>query len=133
MKLLIRWAIASIAIFAAAQLVPGIHVQDLQAWTVYAVMAILLGLVNAFVRPVLKLLSCPLILLTLGFFVLILNAISLMIAAWLASVFKIGFYIDNFLAAFLGALVISIVTVFFNLLIKDEEKKSRKKDNTEIV
>ena len=130
MKLLIRWAISSIAIFAAAQLIPGIRVENMQAWTIYAIMAILLGLVNAFVRPFLKLLSCPLIILTLGLFVLVINAISLMIAAWLASLFKVGFYVDNFGAALLGSLVISVVTVFFNLLIKDEEKKSRKKEPT---
>lgn len=130
MKLLIRWAISSIAIFAAAQLIPGIRVENMQAWTIYAIMAILLGLVNAFVRPFLKLLSCPLIILTLGLFVLVINAISLMLAAWLASLFKVGFYVDNFGAALLGSLVISVVTVFFNLLIKDEEKKSRKKEPT---
>ena len=130
MKLLIRWAISSIAIFAAAQLIPGIRVENMQAWTIYAIMAILLGLVNAIVRPFLKLLSCPLIILTLGLFVLVINAISLMIAAWLASLFKVGFYVDNFGAALLGSLVISVVTVFFNLLIKDEEKKSRKKEPT---
>lgn len=126
MKLLLRWAISSIAIFAAAQLVPGIRVDGMQAWTIYAIMAVLLGLVNAFIRPLLKLLSCPLIILTLGFFVLIINAASLMIAAWLASLLKIGFYVDNFGAAFWGALVVTIVTVFFNLFIKDEKKASEK-------
>ncbi|HET89629.1 MAG TPA: phage holin family protein, partial [Chloroflexi bacterium] len=61
MKLLIRWAITSLALFAAAWLVPGISVEG-GGWVIYAVMALILGLVNAIVRPILKLLTCPLIL-----------------------------------------------------------------------
>jgi hypothetical protein len=65
MKLLIRWVIVSLALFAAAWLIPGIYVEG-TAWIVYAVMALILGLINATVRPLLKFLTCPLILLTLG-------------------------------------------------------------------
>ncbi|MCK4315799.1 MAG: phage holin family protein, partial [Anaerolineae bacterium] len=67
MKLLVRWVIASLALFAAVWLVPGIRVAG-NAWIIYAVMAIILGLVNAIVRPPLKLLTCPLIIVTLGLF-----------------------------------------------------------------
>lgn len=126
MRLLLRWLIASVALFAAAWLVPGIEV-DPDAYWVYAVMAVILGLVNAVVRPILKFLTCPLILLTLGLFVLVINAVSLWLASWLAvSVFDVGFRVDGFLAAFLGSLVVSVVTVVLGVFVPDEEKNRRR-------
>ena len=119
MKILVRWITASAALFAAAYLVPGIRVEEPSAWTIYVVMALVLGLVNAFLRPLLKVLSCPLIILTLGFFVLIVNGISFLIAARIAEAMGIGFYVDGYWPAFLGALIVSVITVFFNLFIKD--------------
>ena len=65
MKLIIRWAVSSLALFAAEYFIPGIHVEDPEAWPIFVIMALILGLVNAIIRPFLKLLSCPLILLTL--------------------------------------------------------------------
>ena len=74
MRILIHWFITSVALVVAAWLVPGIRVER-EAWTVFAAMAIILGLVNAIVRPLLKFMSCPLIILTLGLFVLVINGI----------------------------------------------------------
>ncbi len=123
MKLLIRWVIVSLALFVAAWLVPGIRVEG-NAWIVYAVMAVILGLVNAVVRPLLKLLTCPLIILTLGLFTLVINGLTL----WLASViarnwFHVNFYVDGFWAAFLGALIVSVVTVILSALVKEDKDK----------
>jgi putative membrane protein len=122
MKLLIRWVITSLALFVAAWLVPGIQV-DADGWVIYAVMAVILGLVNAIVRPLLKLLTCPLILLTLGLFVLIINGVTL----WLASAiaihwFGVGFYVTDFWSAFLGALIVSIITVILSALVREDEE-----------
>ncbi len=122
MKLLVRWVIVGFSLFVAAWLVPGIRVEG-NAWLVYTVMAIILGLVNAVVRPILKFLTCPLIILTLGLFVLVVNAITL----WLASAiavgwFHVGFYVDGFWSAFLGALIVSIVSIILTALIKKDEK-----------
>jgi putative membrane protein len=125
MKLIIRWAISAFSLFVAAWLVTGIHVDDGGGWVVYAVMALILGLVNAFVRPLLKLLTCPLIMLTLGLFTLVVNAITLWLAAGAANYFGVGFYIENFWAAFWGALIVSIVSVVLNVFVKDEEKKDK--------
>jgi putative membrane protein len=119
MKLIIRWIIASAALFAAAYLVPGIRVEDANAWKVYILMALVLGLVNAIIRPILSVLSCPLIILTLGVFVLLINGVSFLIAARIAEAMGVGFYVDGYWPAFLGALVVSVVTIFFNLFIKD--------------
>jgi putative membrane protein len=122
MKLLMRWVIASLALFVAAWLVPGISV-DGGGWVVYALMAVILGLVNAIVRPILKLLTCPFILLTLGLFVLVINGITLWLAAAIASNwFHVSFYVDGFWSAFLGALIVSIVTVILSALVREEDE-----------
>ncbi len=121
MKLIIRWITTSLALFAAAYLVAGIHVESPEAWKIYAVMAIILGLVNAVIRPVLKVLSCPLIVLTLGLFVLIVNAVSFLLASSIAvNWFHVGFYVDDFWAALLGSLIVSAVSIFVNMLLKDD-------------
>jgi putative membrane protein len=120
MKLLIRWVITSFSLFVAAWLIPGIRVER-QAWTVFAAMAIIVGLVNATVRPLLKLLSCPLIILTLGLFALVINGIALWLASAIAvNWFHVGFYVDGFWAAFLGALIVSIVSMILTALVRDE-------------
>ncbi|MCB0156232.1 MAG: phage holin family protein [Anaerolineae bacterium] len=122
MKLLIRWVITGLSLLAAAWLVPGIRVDDGNAWVAVAVMAIILGLVNAIVRPVLTLLSCPLIILTLGLFVLVINGLTLWLASTIAvSWFGVGFYVDGFWAAFLGALIVSVVSVILSTFVKDDE------------
>jgi len=123
MRLIIRWVVAALALFAAAYLVPGIRVEDPNAWVVYALMAVILGLVNAVIRPILRLLSCPLIILTLGVFLLLINAVSFLIAARIAEALGVGFFVDGFGAAFLGSLVVSAVTVFFNIFLKDPGEK----------
>lgn len=126
MKLLLRWAITSFSLFAAAWLVPGIHVEG-EAWKVFAVMAVILGLVNSIVRPVLKVLSCPLIVLTLGLFVFVINALTLWLSSSIAvKWFHVGFYVDGFVPAFLGSIIVSLVSVILNVLVKDEERDSRR-------
>ena len=112
-RLLVRWFISALALVAAAWLVPGIRV-DGNAWVAYAAMALILGLVNAVIRPLLKLLTCPLIFLTLGLFVLVVNAVTLLIAAKIATAMKIGFHVDGFVPALVGALIVSIVTVILS-------------------
>ena len=102
---------------------PGIEVQN-QAWVVFAVMAVILGLVNAIVRPVLKLLTCPLIVVTLGLFTLVINGLTLWLSAALANrLFGVGFYVRGFWPALLGSIIVSIVSVILNMLVKDEDKK----------
>jgi len=125
MKLIIRWAVITLALFAAVYFVPGITVEDPNAWTIFVITALILGLVNALVRPLLKLLSCPLILLTLGLFVLVINGASFLLAARIAQAFGVGFYVDGFWSAFLGALIVSVISVFFNIFLKDRDEPIR--------
>ncbi|MBL7200264.1 MAG: phage holin family protein [Anaerolineae bacterium] len=126
MKLLFRWAITALAIFIAAWLVPGIRV-DGGGWVLYAVMAVILGLVNAVVRPLLKFLTCPLILLTLGLFVLVINGLTFWLASYIAvNWFNVGFHVDGFWPAFWGALIVSIVTVVLAGSSRDDDEDKDK-------
>jgi putative membrane protein len=80
-----------------------------------------LGLVNAIVRPLLKLLSCPLVILTLGLFVLVINGITLWLASYIAvNWFHVGFYVHGFWAAFWGALVVTVVSMALTAMVREE-------------
>ena len=85
-------------------------------------MAVILGLVNAIIRPLLKLLTCPLIILTLGLFVLVINALTLWLASSIANWFGVGFYVNSFWAALAGSVIVSIVSVIANILLGDDKK-----------
>ena len=123
MKLILRWLITAISLYAAVLIVPGISVEG-DAWIVFSVMAIILGLVNAIIRPILKLLSCGFIILTLGLFVFVINAGTLWISSEIAqNWFNVGFYVNNFWSAILGAIIVSIVSVILSHVLFDEEKQ----------
>jgi putative membrane protein len=79
--------------------------------------AVILGLVSFFVKPLVNLLSLPLIILTLGLFLLVTNALMLMLTGWLADQFDIGFEVDGFWTALIGALVITLVAGFVDLVL----------------
>lgn len=129
MRLLLRWVISAAAILAAAWLVPGITIaDDANTWTAVFIMAAVFGLINAFIRPLLTLLSCPLVLLTLGLFMLVINAICFALSSWIAQeIFGVGFIVDGFFPAFFGAIVVSIVSFFLSLFLPDENEPTRKR------
>jgi len=108
MRLLLRWSISAIAVWAAVRLVPGIQIES-GIWPLFAV-ALILGGVNAIVRPLLRTLACGLVFLTLGLFLLVINAAMLLLAATLSQVAGIRFEVDGFLAAMAGSIVISLVS-----------------------
>lgn len=120
LRLVIRWAVVAVALFVAVWIVPGITVEG-NAWIAVAVTAAILGFVNAFVRPVLAFLTCGCIVVTLGLFLLVINAFSLWLSSWIAqNVFGVGFVVEDFWAAFLGALIVSIVSFFLSMFVYDE-------------
>jgi putative membrane protein len=124
MKLILRWLIIAVSLFVAAWIIPGITVEG-DAWVVYSIMAIILGLVNALIRPILKFLSCGFILITLGLFVFVINAGTFLLSAQIAqNWFGVGFYVDGFGAALLGSIVVSIVTLILSKILIDEEKRA---------
>jgi putative membrane protein len=121
MNLLLRWLITAVAVAAAVWLVPGITVQG-NGVIVVLVMAVVLGLVNAIVRPVLTFLSCPLVLLTFGLFLIVINAFTFWFASWIAQNWlNQGFVVDGFLPALLGSIVVSIVGAVLTLFLPDRK------------
>jgi putative membrane protein len=122
-KFFLRWLITAIALYAAVKLVPGITYEG--GWQTLAGMALIFGLVNAIVRPILAFLSCPLIILTMGVFLLVINGTMLLLATRLATVFGVSFYVEGFGSAFWGAVVTSFVSFLMNLLIAEEKKDKR--------
>jgi putative membrane protein len=110
MHFLIRWGINTLSLILTGHFVPGIHIASLWA----ALMAaLLLGLVNAFIKPVLILLTLPINVLTLGLLTFIINGMLLSFVAWAIP----GFIIDGFLWAILGSLILSIISTLLSIFI----------------
>jgi putative membrane protein len=119
----VRWAILAAAVWVAARLVDGIH---LEGWESTLAVALILGLLNAIVRPILFWISLPLTVLTLGLFLLVLNAAMLGLAAWIAGKFdRVQFAIDGFWDALLGALIITVVSWLIGLFV-DPKRVARR-------
>lgn len=117
-RLLLRWLINGIALWIV-QFVPGIKAPD--DVVALAATAAIFGLVNALIRPVLKFVTCPFIILTLGLFTLVVNAVMLWLTSWLASQFDLGFVVEGPVAALVGALVVSVVSVVLSWFVRHEE------------
>lgn len=115
--LLLRWIAAAVAVAVAAWAVPGIRLEG-GVVPILAV-ALILGLINALVRPLLTALSCGLIFITLGLFLLVINAAMLLLSAWIARAAGIAFEVDGFGAALVGSVIISVVSFLFSLLLPD--------------
>ncbi len=103
----LTWIVAAVSLVITAKIVPGILVVSFPAAMLAAVV---IGLVNAVVRPIITLLTLPLSILTLGLFLFVVNAVSLSLASWLAGAFSIGFSVNGFWPALFGAIVLSFVS-----------------------
>lgn len=121
LKLFVRWIIIAVALVVATMLIPGITISDTNGWIAVGVMAAVLGFVNAVIRPILAFFSCGCIVLTMGLFMLVINAATLSLASWIATtLFGVGFYVDGFWPALFGSIVISLVSFFLSLFLIDE-------------
>jgi len=105
-----RWLVTTLAVLVAVKTLPGLHFQTGDLWSPF-VTSLVLGVLNAFIRPILMLLALPLLIVTLGLFTLVINALLL----WLVGQSSF-FHVDSFGSAFLGALIISVVSVALNIL-----------------
>lgn len=124
MKLLLRWIIMAAALFATAYLLPGIRVEGPDAVFAVAVMALVLGFVNAFIRPLLQFFSCGLILLTLGLFTLVINAATLWLSSYICvNYLGIPFYVEGFWPAFWGSIITSIIAMILSSIFIDEKRQ----------
>lgn len=113
-SVILRWLITSLAIFAAIYLVPGIHFTG-PGWQL-GIIAAIFSMVNLLLRPILMLITCPMIILTLGLFSVAINALMLILTANVAVYLGIEYSIDSFTTAFIGALVISFTSLILNML-----------------
>lgn len=113
-RITLQWLITTLAVFAAMYLVPGITF-DGPGWQL-GIIAMIFSVINQLLKPVLLLMTCPMVVLTLGLFTVIINAILLLITAYFADFLGINFAIDTFTTAIFGALVVSFTTLLLNLL-----------------
>lgn len=121
-RFLIRLAVNSVALYLAVNIVDGIHSQP-NSWVSFVLLALIFGLVNALLKPILTIMSCPLIILTLGLGTLLINTLMFYLAGIIGTNFGVGFTVDGFLPAFLGALVVSIVSFLLSALIGGNNKR----------
>lgn len=121
MRFLLRLLISGVAIWLTSLWINGITVDSDGSWQntlfVVAVVALIFTIVNTLVKPLVKIVSLPLYVLTLGLFFLIVNALMLLLTSWLSGLFGIGLEVDGFGAAVLGALVISVITLILSLVV----------------
>lgn len=117
MRILLHWILSAIAVWIVANIVPGIHVNGAVAALIAAAV---IGLINATIGFILKILTFPLTVLTLGLFWFVINALMLELAA----AFVRGFYVRNFVAAFIGAILLSIVSSLLQWLVMPGRKAS---------
>lgn len=121
-KFLVRLLINAVALYAAVAMVDGIFPVPGTNWVSYLGLGLIFGLLNALVRPILKFLTCPLIILTLGLFTLVINTILFWLTGMVGMNFGIGFTVDGFWPAFWGGLIVSIVSVILTAFFKDEKR-----------
>ena len=121
-KFILRLLINAIALYLTVLIVPGIELTTGLASIIW--LALIFGIVNALFRPLLKFLTCPLIILTLGLFTLVINTFLFWLTSVIGQSFGIGLFISDpvFWNAFLGGLVVSIVSVLMTMILKDELK-----------
>ncbi|WP_181019778.1 phage holin family protein [Nonomuraea typhae] len=124
MIFILRTLAAAVALWVATQLVSGITVSTgttAEYWGTLVVVALIFGLINAIVKPIVKMLGCAVIVLTLGLFLLVINAAMLLLTSWIAGQLNIPFHVDGFVSALIGSVIISVVSWLLGLIIPDND------------
>lgn len=119
---IVRTLVVAASLWVATVLVSGIELQSGSTGArigTLLVVALLFGVVNAVVKPVVALVGCPLYILTLGLFALVVNALMFMLTGWLSGLLDLPFAVDGFWPAFWGAIIVGIVSFFLHLVIPD--------------
>lgn len=124
MGFIIRMLVTAVSLWVAVQLIDGIDYTG--RWPGLLGVALIFGFINAVIRPLLYVLSCPLIVLTLGLFILILNGLLLLLTASIANAIGLPFAVDGLGAAILGALVIGVTSTLLNVFVDSDRKKKRR-------
>lgn len=128
MRFLVRTVVTAVALWVATALVGGIYVSGsstwANAWTLLAV-AVIFGLVNAILKPIVKVLGCLFYLVTLGLIAFVVNALLFLFVNWLANLLHLPFHVDGFWSAFWGAIIVGLVSWLINLAIPDSRSDPR--------
>lgn len=120
MKFILRFLSNAVGLYLAVYLLKGTYITpQSDNWVSYLWLALIFGLVNAIIRPLLMVVSCPFIVLTLGLGTLLINTLMFWLAGWIGTHFGVGFTVNGFLGAFFGALIVSIVSFILSLIFKD--------------
>ncbi|MEA4909185.1 MAG: phage holin family protein [Anaerolineaceae bacterium] len=123
-NLLIRLAINAVALYAAIALMNGRGITPQNNdWVSLIWLALIFGLINAILKPILMVAGCPFIILTLGLGTLLINTLLFYLAGNIGARFGVGFSVSNFGAAFIGAILVSVVSFVLSSLLKDELKR----------
>jgi putative membrane protein len=122
MRFLVRLFVNAAALWVATRLVPGVTYSG--GWLPFLGVALVFGVVNAFIRPVAKVLTFPLIIVTLGIFALVVNGLMLWLTSSLAEALELGFHVSGFWSAFWGALVVSIVSTVLSMFVSESTSSS---------
>jgi putative membrane protein len=124
-RFLIRTIVTAIGLWIATAIVSGIRVTGASAWAdigTVLLVAVIFGLVNATIKPVVKILGCLFYILTLGLIALVVNALLFLLVDWLAGLVNLPFHVDGFWSAFWGAIIVGVVSWFINLVIPDPKE-----------
>jgi len=122
-RFLVSWLLIAFSVGFAAWILPGITIDESQNGVLVVIgMALILGLVNAIIKPILTLLSCGCIAATLGLFIFVINALTFWFASWLSQQLGLGFYVESFWAALAGSIIVSVVSIVLGWFFIDEDK-----------
>jgi putative membrane protein len=126
MRFLLRVLVNAAALGVATWLLSGITLSgssDTQKIVTVLLVALIFGVINAIVKPLFRIVTIPIILLTLGIFLLVINALLLMLTSWLSGVFGLGWHVDGFWTALWGSIIISIVSFILNAFLPDKGER----------
>jgi putative membrane protein len=121
MSILVRLIVNAAALWAATQLVPGVTYTG--GWLPFFGVALVFGVVNTIIRPVAKLLTFPLIIVTLGIFLFVINGLMLWLTSRVSLALGLGFNVEGFWAAFWGAVVVTVVSTVLSLIVTDRDRR----------
>jgi len=123
-RFIVTWAINAVALYGAIAIMQGRGITPQSTnWLSFVWLALIFGLINALIRPLLKMLTCPFIILTLGLFTLLINTLMFYLAGLIGTRFGVGFTVDGFWPAFLGALIVTVISVILNGLVREERRR----------
>ena len=118
---LVRLLVNAAALWVATRIVPGVVYDG--DWLPFLGVALVFGVVNAFIRPVAKILTFPIILVTLGIFIFVINGLMLWLTSSLSTALGLGFHVAGFWPAFWGALVVTLVSTVLSTLVRDRDRR----------